>query len=210
MANQPNITLTEDQFRRLVAQALNSNTTDIAVAIIKEGLKGQKEKKEERDVPVIPTDREPILTIIHCDDCKAPVFKDDSATILDTKFRAVLRTPRHNKPTEYWGDFPLLTRPAYDNYNNLKTMGHIFVNRKTVKVCHHSGEYQYLKQFYKDNEQVHKQDPASVLSTNVDGEQMVAKKTQYRDTDSMYKAVGGVLQWCILDHIIRYIAVSVQ
>ena len=82
-------------------------------------------------------------------------------------------------------------------------MGHIFVNRKTTKMCHHAGEYQYLKQFYKDNEHVHKQDPASVLSMNIDGEQMVAKKTQYRDTDTMFKAVGGVLMWSIHDHIIR-------
>ena len=35
-----------------------------------------------------------------------------------------------------------------------RIFGHIFVNRKTTKMCHHAGEYQYLKQFYKDNEQV--------------------------------------------------------
>lgn len=50
---------------------------------------------------------------------------------------------------------------------------------------------------------MHKADPESILRTNADGEQIVAKKTQYKDTDTMFKAVGGVIMWAILDHIIR-------
>ena len=118
------ISLTEEQLKKLVATALATANTDMAVAVIKAGIQlggnVSTNDKQERDLPTVTTDRDPVLTEINCPECQALVFKDDSATILATNIRAVLRTPRNNNPTEYWGDFPLLTRPAYDNYNNLK------------------------------------------------------------------------------------------